>query len=1026
MKTLRLLALLVAAAMFLVACGTNGNGNGNGDDDPVVTTGTLFVNVNVPATVTVLDSDGVQVDQRTNVQATNWDVEAGNYTVQAEAAGYGAQSEPVTITAGQSSTVNFSLVPDTVVLGNVANVEVTRFFDAAGNDYDTNDEINPVKDAILVAAQTEELVGIEIKVTDEDGQAIQGAPVTLSVTGLNLNVAVYSGKPTDIQSSAATFDGVVTDAQGMAYFTLEATYALDSLNDYLEDGLNINEEPAVKVLVSSVGGDNVVKRTEFKAYFVNMSHLWYWGSPYRNQDDDPINLEYAEERLGGVVGPFTNIWTIGETNRHEFNTVALVKQPTSGPFDVGSGEDIFDGRFPGYVRYEIIDVSEDADGDPLIVWENWEDDCNWMNRPAADLDPLVCESGAGSVALVPVDGLGLEDLPISATVKATYVFVSQYGEQVATGTPNQYEFELKDYTFTKTWVGGYLEIDKYVTQHVLTWPGADVTVDAANYSVADEYLSTVVITVSNPSDTDFFNVTVRDALPAELGVIESSISDGGTYDAVNHVITWDFNDTPELQNIAKKSALDAFTFDVYARHKPGYAWEGLNDGNFNVQPNLAAPYADPYGVTNGAAVNSVTAAGFFEDVVTGSQPVFRYVPELDESDIWVVRPVFELSKTLNSSEIMTQGASAFYTLSVQQIDRTEELPDYPASSELYAFLADAYPWEFGDDVIGSGHQAPEYELRTNTYARNVVVSDAWEVGLDFTNGTDFSGVSGGALNTRNAGDLKQLVWSPIADLPMGLKSEAQITLTGNFVSDDEGAPQNGALEELGDGTYAWENCAYLDAFQLNQPADLTGTWYLPENPVAEDWWITAIGDPNNAADLVEAVDGSTYQFGETGQLEDCALVAVIPVPPTPFMNISTNGEALGSDPTDAQNEDVRPGDTFWYRFTAQNTGGAQANDVVITVDRISGGIAFIDADFYFSIDSGVSWTAINPAFTSLDASQIVFSPEDLTEGHWLRVVIEATATSAGEAFVDASLTYSNASTQTPPIGPVQEATNVQP
>lgn len=1041
--------------MFLVACGTgggNGNGNGNGDD-PVVTTGTLFVNVNTPATVTVLDSDGVQVDQRTNVTSTSWTVEAGDYTVQADADGFTGASESVTITAGQASTVNLTLVAETVVVGNVAKVEIVGFIDEDGNPYDFQDEVNPIKDAILVAAQTEEMVGVQVLVTDIDGAPVANAPVTVSITGdFSSALAIYAGTP--VALSSQTFQGLMTDDDGMAYFVIEATNSYPTWQDILNNfglfggfrggpvfeeellPLQSMGEPGlepIKLIVSSVGGDRVAKRAEFKAWFVNMSHLWY-GEPDANFNLDPNSLIYTEVRLGADLGEIINVWDIDPNadNEHEFGTFAITKQPTSAPFAVGYDAFgyFFDGYYydyngvaasnggkvgfgwgaPGYMRYVMSGDTDD------VMWDASE--CS----AGISSDGLTCYDYGSGVRLLPVSTVGLEDLPISVTIEATYIFEVPYGNEL-------YEFELKDYTFTKTWVGGFLTIDKYVTQHVLTWPGAAVTVPAANYTVTDEYLSTVVITVENPSDTDFFNVTVRDALPAELGVVESSISNGGTYDAINHVVTWDFNDTPELQNIPAKSGLDPFTFDVYARHKPGYVWEGLGDLNFNVQPNRVAPYADPYLVTNGAAVNSVTAAGFFEDVVTGSQPVFRYVPQADESDIWVVRPIFEIVKTLDSLDVMTQGASAFYTISVEQLDRSGPIPAHPASSNLYAFLADAYPWEFGSDVIGTGHRADEYELRTNTYARNVTVSDAWEVGLDFTNGTDFAGVSaGGVINTSQAGTNKSLTWSPIADLPVGVKAQAQIVLTGNLVSDDDGAAQNGAIKQLDDGTYAWENCAYLAADQLNQPANLGGLWYPDVNSSASAWWMTELTSSTDATALVENVDGGTRQFGAAGTLEACALVAVIPVPPTPFMNISTNGEAiLDGTPNAPQNEDVSPGDTFWYRFTAQNTGGATANDVVITVDRISGGVAFQNATFWRSTDGGVSWNAVGgAAFSSLSAGQVVFSATDLDAGHWLRVVIQSTATSAGPAFVDASLTYSNASTQTPPIGPVQERTDVQP
>ncbi|HSL96304.1 MAG TPA: hypothetical protein VLA35_10380, partial [Thermoleophilia bacterium] len=444
MKTLRLVALLVAAAMFLVACGT---GNGNGDDDPVVTTGTLFVNVNVPATVTVLDSDGVQIDKVLNTQAKNWTVEAGNYTVQAEAVGYGAQSEPVTITAGQSSTVNFSLLADTVVLGNVASVEIVGFVDENGDPYDWDMEENPVKDATLVAAQTEEMVGVVVRALDADGDPVAGAPVTIGITGdFSDALAIYPGKASDVMPSAAqTFQGLTTDADGYAYFVIEATNAFPTWQEILNgfgffygprypladlqasqvigDGFGL--EP-VKLIVSSVGGDMIAKRSEFKAWFVNMSHLWY-GEPDADDNLDEDSLVYTDLRLGADLGEIFNIWLVGSNdyNGHDFGTFAITKQPTSDPFAVGY--DMF-GFFeyggngngfkpsgmampwfgaPGYMVYTM---SGDTD---LVAWDN----CDYVSA-----DGLTCEDYGSGVSLVPLPSVDLEDLPISVTVDATYVF----------------------------------------------------------------------------------------------------------------------------------------------------------------------------------------------------------------------------------------------------------------------------------------------------------------------------------------------------------------------------------------------------------------------------------------------------------------------------------------------------------------------------------------------------------------------------------------------------------------------------
>ncbi|MDZ7706684.1 MAG: hypothetical protein U5J97_02090 [Trueperaceae bacterium] len=53
-------------------------------------------------------------------------------------------------------------------------------------------------------------------------------------------------------------------------------------------------------------------------------------------------------------------------------------------------------------------------------------------------------------------------------------------------------------------------------------------------------------------------------------------------------------------------------------------------------------------------------------------------------------------------------------------------------------MATMYPWEFDDDTEGTGDQPHAYTVRNNPYAHDVEVADAFDVGLDFTNGTDFT------------------------------------------------------------------------------------------------------------------------------------------------------------------------------------------------------------------------------------------------------------------------------------------------
>jgi hypothetical protein len=1065
MKTFKYLALLLAAAMFLVACGTSENGGG---DD----LGTLIVNVvdadsgaAVEADI-VVTQDGAAVDTQTGVSTFEWEVEAGSYTVAVENAdGYlDLPGQTVNVPEGDSNTYTAEMVAEDAGLANVDDLALS-FVDVDGNPYDSTAEINPVKDATLVAAQTEEQVGVEVLVTDAEGEPVANAPVTVSVTGdFSDALAIYPGQAVNVAPSAAqTFQGISTNADGMAYFVIEATNADLSWQEILNnegpgpggpDGPGESIVEPTKLIVSAVGGDNIAKRVEFKSFFTNMSHLWYGEGDGGDVevDLDDGSLEYTEQRLGADFGEIINIWEqTGESDRnvHYFGTWALTKQPSYGPFPVGVGL-LTDGRvvngptelesafgnpflgvFPGRMVYTITDVSTDGDGDPLVEWSDDGVSCDALSS-----DGLTCTDDDGSgVGLSPVTSVSLEDLPIEATVEATYFFAVTYGNEV-------YEFALKDYTFTKRWIGSFLEVDKYVDQHVLTWAGPDVTLGAADDPdvPSSDYTSTVNVTVSNGGDATIYQITVRDGVPAELGVITDSISDGGTYDPVNHTVTW--NNVPELEALDPGEEF-TLTFDVYARQKPGFCWTGDPTINFVVPEqnplddagDCITPYDDPYLVTNGAFPNSVTAAGFFEDDVTAEQLVFSYAPIADESDIWVVRPLIELQKELLSADTMTEGAAARFAITARQRDRVSTSVD-PSSTE-YAFLNTLYPWEFtgalsaGDGHVAEGQVDPatNSEVRGNPYLHDVDVNDAFEVGLDFTQGIDFDGSVITPSDPRVVG--KDVDFNVIASLPRGTAETATITLTGNLISDDGTvSSENGATAQLDSAPayFAWRNCAYLGAPQLNQP--WTETTEFLESIYATDGYPTRgttnlwlpdhfqlNPDTYPATELVEATDGTTRVAGETGQLEACDVVAVIPPPPTPLMTLTTNGE-VNTAPVDGVfvpadlDDGYDTGDTFYYLLTAHNAGAQIAEDVTISVDLTGTEVRFNGtAELYLGTPE--TWTTPpEQSVTLTNQSTFTFTPVDVDpEGDpndTIRIVLTATANQVGVIDLDSELDYSNA------------------
>ncbi len=1040
-----------------------GGGDPDPDPDPDADPG-IYVSLNpfsvrdANTTVTVTDFDsGDVVATSSGVGSLFYELDTGLYVVTAERDGYGTVSREVEHGDGVTS-VSITLVSDAdagIPGGNVEAGDVSfSYVDVNGYPFASVKENNPEKDVDLLVAQTEDRICVTVST------GVANAIVDVDITNtLFDSVAIVADSCTaevELTAASASTRSFTADGNGDVQFSLFSTNAWP----FFELG-DISLREPIKIVVSARGANGVADISEFKVFFLNMSHLYFghgeaYEAPYDMIEDaieawllnPTVRMDdrvHTGQRWGRDFGSITNIWGATDTNSHFFGTGAAQKQPFDfAPFGVGSGFVHID--FGGRVVYSI--VGGDAD---MVAWVSGNDcvivsgDCviDW-----SDDDNYMAE-------IAPVAGVGLEDLPIQVEIQATYFHDVTYG-------PFTYSFPLKQYTVSKQWVGGFLEIDKYVDQHVLTWRGYDSdarvseTLDAYDEPVivaeGDEFRSTVHVTVTNSSDSPIYNVAVRDGVPAELGVIVDSISDGGTYDISNHTVTWNFNLTPELQEIAVGDSF-TFTFDVYARHKPGYCWDGAGDEFFTVQPihpltpatgdepaDCVEPYADPYLVTNGLQANSVTAAGFFSDDITGPQYVFSYSPLADESDIWVVRPLFEISKDLRSQNLVTVGGSAFFDIEVWQLDRVDREVEYAAVHALY-------PWEFdnADTTSGTGHDADSSAARSNPYAYDVNVDDWFDVGIDFTNGTNFTNVTGGVIQIENILD-KNFRWSPIDSLPVGVTAASVVTFSTNLPSFEftgdvgdydsiegaEGANGFVTIEVDGDPyeVPAWQNCAYLWSRQLNQPDPelndgFADTWYA-ENGVRWDQ-----SEVYYVEDYIYARPEVRYPA-----LADCDAVAVLPVPPTAFVTLTTNGEydewAAADPEVDGTTGDFdlanlrdgyNPGDPFFYVLTAESNGGVAGTGVTISGSLSNARVQFTGSAYLY-IGSETAWThteTITPTTGSF-----AFAPVTIPAGQFARVVLSADARAVGVVDLNAELTYTNGPDWQPLPLTVREETSVQP
>lgn len=1029
MKGVRLkalgIALLGALGLLFAGCGQQGQ--------PTPQTGTLQVTVQDQggspiqgAQVSVQGQSGTQLTD--NQGKASFTLPAGTYTVTATKQGYNPGSTQATVTAGQTTTATITLTQPSPPSGyRIGSIELLSGYpkDASGL-LPLSQEENPQKEVNLYAAQTEEPICFRFQVKDEQGNPV-GEGVRVKVESFE-----YGGVTVDVsfgcEPNLQGRDYGYTDAQGRVYFTVNALYS-NLIQGFLR-------EPVKFTAVATDERTQTSARTEFKVWFFNISHLYFAHQEGIKVGGEafftPQTGQLAPTRKGHDFGTITNIFSQNrDLMAHTFTSFVRPKQPDGEPI------------YPG------------VEGLPWVANSTYEMVYTLVGGDVNDVQWVAgCDTGSTATTCIDSDGSGvalnlkptvtLQDLPKQVQIKATMRVSVVYGNST-------YTFDLKDYTFTKQWVGAYLKVEKYVDNHVLTWYGPDRTLPPSSQNFNGNYTSTVHIVVTNPSQSPMYNVTIRDALPPELGVVTSSISDNGTYDATNHVVTWNYSQFAALQQINPGGKVEV-TFQVYVRQKPGFCADPSLVGSNYVVPALYAgggiasapgandcnrPYDDPYKVTNGLQMNDVTAAGFLKSGGQGPQLVFDYTPVADESDIWAVRPIFDIKKTLKSASPITQGASALFEISVTHVDRT-------VGEAAYTALKNKYPWEFGKDTKGSGHQSPTYQLRTNTYAHDLTVTDAFEVGLDFTDASDFAGpglLSGGVAQPYNPVVGKRFGWSAMS-IQAGSTVTAQIFLTGNLVT-PEGQ--------------VWDNCAFLGAPQLNQPADVTGTAYTGA-PVYVPGTKVWTKDQLTSASQVTGTDGTfTTSPGLAdnevqGRIHSCAGVQVVPPPPSPYLSLTSHGEynggASGPDPfanptgipangttiTDTNpggtpTEGIPVNTTFWYKGTIFNTGAADATGVTYTASLTGPTyVNFINSTntrIYVLDNTNKVVNIVIPS--SFSATSVTFSGFNIPAGGLARVVIEAKGIAAGQQeYFRQEVTYTNNTyPQTLPLV-TQETTTIAP
>ena len=901
---------------------------------PPPTTGTLVVHVYGADTGQTLASSSVVSNPALSFSGSGGLFTAtaapGTYAVTGSAPGYLSGSLAAQVEAGRTTVLNLGLQRNTAS-GPVGNIEIVSVVDQWGAPLPKEREVNDAKEVDLYASQTEEPVCVTVRVT-RDGQPVQNARVRVTPTGLGQfypNVALFKGCRF---APSEALDFVMTDAQGYAKFGFYSV-GLDGAGDEI-----LSYFPVKFVVSASEEGSGwSAALTEFKVFFFNITHLIY--------TDEDGNTRRADRRVGGFLGTIENAFDFDNpaNNAHTFWVYVNQKQPQDE-------DSLPDGT---QVRYEIVSGADKVE---------FASPCSGSTCTVDYGDP---------VTIRPKSSVGPADLPFSATVKATLRIPVSYGSTI-------YTFPLKDATFTKTWVGTNLQIEKSGPR-ILTWTGTDlnptdVTLPATGADVGKTY--TYTITVTNTGTVPANNVVINENLPAELGFVSASA--GGTYDPVLHKVTWDETGIPALASIAPGGSVSV-TVTVYARHKPGMVWND-KDGDLSTDSDTAygdpgyyhpsrppaytpgdpgTPYPDPYPVLNRAEVR-------------GSNTPFRAV----DYELWVVRPFMEVEKRALVSSVYV-GDAIPYTITITNVDRAE----LPIADPGYQFLKATYPSEYNQEMT----------------LYNVTLRDLFAEGLDYVNSSPL-----GTLDD----DGKTVTWE-LGNLGVGQSTQVRLWLRGALPEEEEG----------------WQNCARGYANNLNQYRYIAGS---PEYP---NWTVAPTLEPVTGTDPRPnpPYDPETANPDTVGNyLESCATVTVLPRVEAYLLAITTLGEY--TDPNDGPGTSTDPvpsGTPYWYLFTLKGDGPGPQTGVQLTVNfPASGNITYNNAvQLALSTDNGATWTLVPSASYTVSWAPptltITYLPS-LPAGAILRFSVQAVGTATD------SVSAVGSSTQFGPTATVTENTTIIP
>lgn len=1040
-KKLGMMAL--TGAMALVACSQGPSGTTG------TTTQSLTINLTgvASAPITIKDASGAVVqgyDSKVTPTGTKLTLNKGSYTVTPGAVtGY---STPAAQTANLNSgdvALNFAYVTGPITQPSAAKtVNLISIKDQDNVALSTRTELNDNKVATLFAAQTEESVCVIAKVTDAANAGVANSAVKVGITDLvaGASIAVADGCGSNITTQDSNAS-VTTDANGFARFRLFATYPSNNIAN-----------PVKILLEAKDASGNQLTPLELKGYFLNMSHLYVQEGAISGTANNTVTFDRTgagayrtKTRVGDSTG-FVNVFgtRANPLNIAAFNVFAFQKQPQGTPQYLPTAAA---GIAPGYVQYDL--TGTDAAKFQFInsggANDSYSTDANFGNAtPFQPANPQAYSTAATSyrdyganngVQIQPRAGVTVPaDRPLDVQVKATYVFETTFGTD-ATGTPRVYDFPLKDVTIDKKYQSSFLTINKTVDNHVLTWGGPERTLAATGAKTAEPLIANYTITVTNTSQTPAYNVTIKDSLPAEIGVATDQLTNiankGGTYDTSLHQITWNYTTTPSLVRIDPGQSV-TLTFPIYARQKPGFQWAGDPAAftNYVVKPRVPAtaapfnPYPDPYLTRNGAnGPADVTAAFFPTPDVTSlpSQVVTDFNPPDDRADVWVVRPEFKLTKVLLSENPMAVGASAFYRITLNQIDQI-------GAGGLYADLASRYPYEFTKtSTATTAGDTP----KANPYGTNLKLADAWDYGLDFTNATAFSIFESNAAYSNGTGTAytttpttpttgRSIAWT---NLPLFERDDfgvAQVALTGSV-------PSPTADPQRPNG---WLNCAYLNPTDnLNQPSLGTTDFqqsYYTVNGVPAPWapntvGQTVVGSTDNPVTLLAtgvtgtppaqtAVLGTTPLALQAG-LESCASVVVVNNQ-TSALTFTNRGEYQGAgEPSGSiipgNARDGYPvGQSFFYKFDSQNTGTAAATGVNVVFARNNDNVTFPVGGTYqvYTSTDNVTYTAAGTGTRNADGT-VTFTNVTVPAGGYVRYVLSGTAQFSGTTNVTGTLTY---------------------